>query len=69
MGTIVFIAALLIAVAVGVRLIHLFNAQHDARIAAHHYSDVLPGVGRRRGKHHRPPPTPASPVDHTGIAR
>ncbi|MEV0977793.1 hypothetical protein [Streptomyces sp. NPDC049915] len=69
METIVLIAAFLIAIALGMRLIHLLNAQHDMRIASHHYSDALPGVGRRRRKHHRSAPTPTAPVDHTRAAR
>ncbi|MEV8530719.1 hypothetical protein [Streptomyces sp. NPDC051211] len=47
METIILIAVVLAMIGVGMRLIHLLNAQHDARIAAHHYTDVLPGVGRR----------------------
>lgn len=54
METLVLIAAIILATGVGVRLIHLLNAQHDARIAAYHYSDPLPrppcrpdGTGRR----------------------
>ena len=69
METIVLIAAFLIAIALGMRLIHLLNAQHDARIAVHHYPDALPGVGRRRRKHHGSASTPTAPVAHTDRAR
>ncbi|MFF6877899.1 MULTISPECIES: hypothetical protein [unclassified Streptomyces] len=69
METGVFIAAFLIAIVLGVRLIQLLNAQHAARIAAHHYSDALPGVGRRRRKRPRPESRPAAAVDHTDTAR
>jgi hypothetical protein len=40
--TIVLIAVIILAIAIGMRWIHLLNAQHDARIAAHHFSDPLP---------------------------
>ncbi|MFI9062904.1 hypothetical protein ACIGQE_13630 [Streptomyces sp. NPDC053429] len=40
--TLVLIAVIILAIAVGTRWIHLLNAQHDARIAAHHFSDPLP---------------------------
>lgn len=53
METIILIAAIILVIVIGMRLIHLLNAQHDARIAAHHFSDALPGVGRRSRKHHR----------------
>ncbi|MGO4458671.1 hypothetical protein AB4039_15400 [Streptomyces sp. M-16] len=42
METIVLIAAIILAIGIGMRLIHLLNAQHDARIAAHRFSDPLP---------------------------
>ncbi|MFD3563374.1 hypothetical protein ACFWVU_27455 [Streptomyces sp. NPDC058686] len=42
MATLVLIAAIILATVIGMRLIHLLNARHDARIAAHHYSDPLP---------------------------
>lgn len=45
--TVIAVAVLLLLVAVGVVLIHRLNGQHDERIAAFHYSDVLPGTGRR----------------------
>ncbi|MEV5945424.1 hypothetical protein [Streptomyces sp. NPDC051993] len=38
METLVIIAVIALAMC----LIHLLNAQHDARIAAHHFSDPLP---------------------------
>ncbi|SDN22481.1 hypothetical protein [Streptomyces wuyuanensis] len=57
METLVLIAAIILATGVGVRLIHLLNAQHDARIAAYHYSDPLPRPpvrpdGTSRRAHH-----------------
>ncbi|MGR4880553.1 hypothetical protein ACIPUC_14120 [Streptomyces sp. LARHCF249] len=36
METFVLITVIVLATALGMRLIHLLNAQHDARIAAHH---------------------------------
>ncbi|MFH9863987.1 hypothetical protein [Streptomyces sp. NPDC017202] len=42
METLVLIAAIVLAIGIGVLLIRLLNAQHDARIAAHRYSDPLP---------------------------
>ncbi|MFJ5025748.1 hypothetical protein [Streptomyces goshikiensis] len=58
METIVLIALIILATGIGMRWIHLLNAQHDARIAAHHFSEPLPrppglpdDTGRRA---HRP---------------
>ncbi|MFF8260873.1 hypothetical protein [Streptomyces virginiae] len=42
MGTIVLIAVIILASGIGIRLIHLLNAQHDARIEAYRFSDPLP---------------------------
>ncbi|MGW1785853.1 hypothetical protein ACWCQQ_43260 [Streptomyces sp. NPDC002143] len=42
METLVIIAVIVLAIGIGMRLIHLLNAQHDARIAAYHFSDPLP---------------------------
>ena len=42
METIVFIGLIILAITAGVCWIHLLNAQHDARIAAYHFSDPLP---------------------------
>lgn len=42
METLVLTAALILATGIGMLLIRLLNAQHDARIAAHHYSEPLP---------------------------
>ncbi|MET9605148.1 hypothetical protein ABZZ17_08775 [Streptomyces sp. NPDC006512] len=48
--TLVLIALMIIATGVGMRWIHLLNAQHDARIAAYRFSEPLP----------RPPGLPRS---------
>ncbi|GAB2815486.1 hypothetical protein GCM10027073_54060 [Streptomyces chlorus] len=61
--TVIAVAALLVLIAIGVALIHRLNAQHDGRIAAFHYSDALPGIGRRTRRHRRPT------VDATALAR
>ncbi|MFJ3206260.1 hypothetical protein [Streptomyces sp. NPDC086989] len=42
METIVLITVIILAIAVGMHLIHLLNVQHDARIAAYHFTDPLP---------------------------
>ncbi|MCX5612574.1 MULTISPECIES: hypothetical protein [unclassified Streptomyces] len=42
MEAIVLIALIALAIGIGMRWIHLLNAQHDARIAAYHFSDPLP---------------------------
>ncbi|WP_329382861.1 hypothetical protein OG625_20275 [Streptomyces sp. NBC_01351] len=42
METIVLIAVMILVTGMGIHLIHLLNAQHDARIAAYHFSDPLP---------------------------
>ncbi|MFD3586885.1 hypothetical protein [Streptomyces sp. NPDC058683] len=42
METLVVIAVIVLAIGIGMRWIHLLNAQHGARIAAHHFSDPLP---------------------------
>ncbi|MFI5984548.1 hypothetical protein ACIBEA_27195 [Streptomyces sp. NPDC051555] len=42
MQTIVLIAVIILMTGIGMRLIHLLNAQHTARIAAHHFSEPLP---------------------------
>ncbi|WP_217561132.1 hypothetical protein [Streptomyces sp. GbtcB6] len=51
--TLIAVAVLLVAIAVGVVLIHRLNAQHGERIAAFHYSAALPGIGRRLRRHRR----------------
>ncbi|MFJ3302977.1 hypothetical protein ACIPSA_07640 [Streptomyces sp. NPDC086549] len=51
--TVIAVAVLLLLIAVGVVLIHRLNGQHDERIAAFHYSDVLPGIGRRTRRRRR----------------
>ncbi len=62
METIVLIAVIILVTGIGIRLIHLLNAQHDARIEAHRFSDPLP----------RPPGLPDDTgrrAHHTGADR
>ncbi|GAA2436641.1 hypothetical protein ACFPFX_37715 [Streptomyces mauvecolor] len=69
METIVLIAAIIVLTGIGVRLVQLLNAQHNARIASYHFGDALPGIGRRTRKHHRhTPAAPGRPTDTTGRA-
>ncbi|WP_153292589.1 hypothetical protein [Streptomyces fagopyri] len=42
METLVISAVIVLAIGIGMRLIQLLNAQHGARIAAHHFSAPLP---------------------------
>ncbi|MFE9472598.1 hypothetical protein [Streptomyces griseofuscus] len=50
---VIAVAVLVVLIAVGVVLIHQLNGQHEERIAAFHYSDVLPGIGRRPRRRRR----------------
>ncbi|MET9917440.1 hypothetical protein ABZZ04_10185 [Streptomyces sp. NPDC006435] len=45
METVITLVAAALLIALGTRLIHRLNAQHDARIAAHHFSDPYPSPG------------------------
>ncbi|WP_063835359.1 hypothetical protein [Streptomyces sp. NRRL S-118] len=54
METVITTAVILGMIALGVLLIHLLNAQHDQRIAAFRYSDVLPMRGGRSRKRRHP---------------
>ncbi|MGW6704219.1 hypothetical protein ACWGDE_04935 [Streptomyces sp. NPDC054956] len=42
METVVLIAAVILMTGIGMRLIHLLDAQQDARITAYLFSDPLP---------------------------
>ncbi|MFF9521857.1 hypothetical protein ACF1DV_07710 [Streptomyces achromogenes] len=66
--TVIVVAVLLVLIAVGAVLIHRLNAQHDERIAGFHYSDALPGIGRRPRRHRRPAVDPAVPPGPTAAA-
>ncbi|MFG2867895.1 hypothetical protein [Streptomyces sp. NPDC048338] len=56
METLIALAAGALLIALGMRLIHRLNAQHDARIAAHRFSDPFPAIIRPPG-HGRHPST------------
>ncbi|MGW7307469.1 hypothetical protein ACWGI1_18065 [Streptomyces sp. NPDC054835] len=43
-------------IVLGTRLIHRLNTQHDARIAARHFSDPYPSLSRPPGNSHPRPP-------------
>ncbi|MGW1541711.1 hypothetical protein ACWCPM_15995 [Streptomyces sp. NPDC002309] len=45
--TAITVAVLLVLAAVGALLMRRLNSQQNERIATFHYSDVLPGIGRR----------------------
>ncbi|MFF4450037.1 hypothetical protein [Streptomyces sp. NPDC001502] len=62
METVVLVALIILATGIGMRWIHLLNAQHDARIEAYRFSDPLP----------RPPRLPDDTgrrAHHTGAGR
>jgi hypothetical protein len=52
--TVITVSVIIAMIMLGVLLIHLLNGQHNERIAAFHYSDALPGVGRRSRKNRQP---------------
>ncbi|WP_329395870.1 hypothetical protein [Streptomyces melanogenes] len=52
MVTVLLVVAILLLIGIGMRLIHLLNAQHDARIASYQFSDTLPAFRRRSYRHH-----------------
>ncbi|MFF3604436.1 hypothetical protein [Streptomyces sp. NPDC002463] len=60
METLITIAAIALLIALGTRLIHRLNAQHDARIAAHHFGAPFPAIRRPPG-HGHPTPTGQAP--------
>ncbi|MFM9370937.1 hypothetical protein [Streptomyces sp. Da 82-17] len=56
MDVFLLITAIALVIALGIGLIHRLNAQHDARIAAHRFSDPFPPLRRPPGYHrHRTP--------------
>ncbi|MFE5944747.1 hypothetical protein ACWCQ0_45240 [Streptomyces massasporeus] len=65
METLITIAAIALLIALGVRLIHRLNAQHDARIAAHHFGEPFPAIRRPPG---HGPHTPTESDIPTGQA-
>ncbi|MFE9093210.1 hypothetical protein [Streptomyces sp. NPDC007264] len=65
---VIAVAVLLVLIAVGVVLSHQLNGQHDERIAAFHYGDVLPGIGRRPRRHRRSAVDASVPTRPTAMA-
>lgn len=64
METAITVAVIIAMIVVGVLLIHLLNSQHEERIAAFHYGDIMPGIGRRRSRKSRRPTASAGPPAH-----
>ncbi|AXE22211.1 hypothetical protein C0216_01025 [Streptomyces globosus] len=56
METVITLLAGALLIALGTRLIHRLNAQHDARIAAHRFSDPYPSLSRPPGQGNPGPP-------------
>ncbi|MGW1884549.1 hypothetical protein [Streptomyces sp. NPDC001970] len=57
------VSVIIAMIIIGVLWIHLLNGQHDERIAAFRYGDVMPGVRRRSRKGRRPAePAAGSPA-------
>ncbi|MGW1847669.1 hypothetical protein [Streptomyces sp. NPDC001966] len=50
--TLVALVAVTLLIVLGTRLIHRLTAQHDARIAVHHFSDPFPAISRPPGHSH-----------------
>ncbi|MFD9215904.1 hypothetical protein ACFVY9_22930 [Streptomyces sp. NPDC059544] len=55
------VSVIIAMIIMGALMIHRLNGRHDERIAAFHYSDTLPGVGRRSRKGRRPAEHAGSP--------
>ncbi len=62
METVITVLAIIAMIVIGVLLIHLLNGQREQRIAAFHYGNVMPGIGRRRRTHRRTPQNAGSPA-------
>ncbi|MFJ4770592.1 hypothetical protein ACIP88_15975 [Streptomyces uncialis] len=55
MGTFELVVVYLAVVALGMLVIHQLHRHQHERNVRFHYSEAMPGVGRRqRGHHHRP---------------
>ncbi|GAA1330289.1 hypothetical protein GCM10009647_069480 [Streptomyces sanglieri] len=67
METLITLAAGALLIALGMRLIHRLNEQHDARIAAYHFSDPFPAISRPPGHGHHSSTGQASSRRLTGI--
>ncbi|MGW0962928.1 hypothetical protein ACWD4K_28870 [Streptomyces gelaticus] len=67
METLIMLAAGALLIALGIRLIHRLDAQHDARIAVYHFSDLFPAISRPPGHGHHSSTEQASSPGLTGI--
>ncbi|WP_329415702.1 hypothetical protein OG802_30565 [Streptomyces sp. NBC_00704] len=63
METFVTVVVIILVIIAGMVLIHRLNAQRDDRIGAFHYSDTLPGIGRRTRKSPRAAVPKGPPAD------
>ncbi|MET9728075.1 hypothetical protein [Streptomyces zaomyceticus] len=66
METLITIAVIALLIALGTRLIHRLNAQHDERIAAHHFGEPFPAIRRPPGHSHPTPKEQAARRKVTG---
>ncbi|MFH8726313.1 hypothetical protein [Streptomyces termitum] len=55
METLIALVAAAVLITLGTRIVHRLNAQHDACIAARHYSDPFPAIFRPPGHSPRTP--------------
>ncbi|MCX5230838.1 hypothetical protein ABZY16_34810 [Streptomyces sp. NPDC006553] len=69
METLITIAAMALLIALGMRLIHRLNAQHDARIAAHHFGEPFPAIRRPPGYGHHTPTEHDTPTGQAARRR
>ncbi|MFF5635512.1 hypothetical protein [Streptomyces sp. NPDC012825] len=67
METLITLAAGAVLIVLGLLLIHRLNAQHDARIATHRFSDPFPAVARPPGHSTRSSSGQAPGRKRTGI--
>ncbi|MER6475653.1 hypothetical protein [Streptomyces filamentosus] len=66
METLIALVAAAVLITLGTRIVHRLNAQHDARIAARHYSDPFPAIFRPPGHSPRTPTEQAARRRATG---
>ncbi|MFJ7419651.1 hypothetical protein ACIQXD_13705 [Streptomyces uncialis] len=58
MGTFELVVVYLFVVALGMLVIHQLHRHQHERNVRFHYSEAMPGVGRRQRGHHRPAARP-----------
>jgi hypothetical protein len=69
MDTVITVTVILGMIALGAFIIHLLNGQHAERIAAFHYSGLLPGVRDRNTTSPRPTDGTDDGADGRGARR